>query len=168
MIDGLRRPRSRHVSEAVSDSFVIAEFLDNTYPDTPRLFPRGTRALQVTLISTSEKNVKLWPIMLPATHASLGATGQAYYREKLTRKKLEEFSPPGPVSEGCWKQVKQWFDVVQDGWLQMEEGPYFMGTTISFADIVLASYSMWIRKILGEESEEWKDIISWNGSRWGN
>lgn len=50
----------------------------------------------------------------------------------------------------------------------MEEGPYFMGTTISFADIVLASYSMWIRKILGEESEEWKDIISWNGSRWGN
>jgi hypothetical protein len=91
--------------------------------------------------------------MLPAIHASLGATGQAYYRgtvEKLVRKKLNESSPPGPVHEGDEGSWKQWFDVV-DGWLRMKEGPYFMGTTISFANIVLTSYLMWIIMVLGEE-----------------
>jgi len=50
--------------------------------------------------------------MLPAIHASLGATGQAYYREtveKLVRKKLNESSPPGPVhegDEGSWTSAK--------------------------------------------------------------
>jgi len=107
--------------------------------------------------------------MLPATHANLGPSGQGYYRatvEKLIGKKLEDFSPSGPVRDECWKQVKQWFNVV-DGWLKLEEGPYFMGNTISFTDIILVSYLTWIRKVLGEESEEWKDIICWHSSRWG-
>ena len=176
-LDGSGRPRytlpviqdPHHGPEPISDSFAIAEYLDRTYPETPTLLPSGTNALQAAFISTFEKNVKLWPIMLPATHTNLRKPGQEYYRktvETLIGKKLEDLSPPGPVREECWKQVKQWFDVV-DGWFQKEEGPYFMGNKISFADIVVASYLTWVRIILGEESEGWKDIITWNSSRWG-
>jgi glutathione S-transferase len=158
----------RHGHEVISDSFAIAEYLNNTYSSTLKSFPSGTKALQAAFIATFEKNVKLWPIMLPATHDNLSVAGQDYYRktvETFLGRKLEELSPPGPVRDQCWKEVKQWFDVV-DGWFQLEEGQYFMGDKISFVDIVLASYLTWIKTMLGEGSDEWKEIISWNNHRW--
>jgi glutathione S-transferase len=178
--DGSGRPRytlpmihdPRHgPNHIIADSFKIAEYLDKAYPDTPRLLPQGTKVLQEAFVSTFEKNVKLWPILVPAAHAKLSDRGQGHYRklvEHWVGKKLEELSPPGPVRDGCWKQVREWLDVV-DKWFQKEDhnGLYVMGETMSFADIGIASVFTWARKVLGESSEEWQDLIRWNEGRWG-
>lgn len=163
-------PRQGH-NHFISDSFKIAEYLDEVYPDTPRLLPQGTKSLQEAFISTFEKNVKLWPILVPAAHSHVSSRGQEFYRklvEQFSEKKLEELSPPGPVRDGCWKQVKEWLDVV-DGWLQKEDnnGPYVMGETMSFADIAVASVFTCARRLLGDSSEEWQELMRWNGGRWG-
>jgi hypothetical protein len=42
-----------------------------------------------------------------------------------------------------------------------------MGDTISFADFVAGSYLKWMQVSLGKDSEEWKQISSWNEGRWG-
>lgn len=54
-----------------------------------------------------------------------------------------------------------------DQWLQKSGGPYVMGNTISFADFVLGGWLKWMQVALGKDSEEWKQISSWNEGRWG-
>lgn len=154
----------------ISDSFKIAEYLDETYPDTPQLLPQGTKTLQAAFISTFEKNVNMSPITIPAAHTYLGSRAQESYRkvcEAFVGKKLEELSPPGPVREACWQKVREWFGVV-DGWLQKEDhnGPYVMGETISFADIAVVSCLATFRNLVGDSSEEWQELIHWHSGRW--
>ena len=31
---------------------------------------------------------------------------------------------------------------------------------------IIAANLMWIRETLGEASDEWKDVLSWDGGRW--
>ena len=45
-------------------------------------------------------------------------------------------------------------------------GEYVMGDTLTYADIALASYIIWIRNTFGRESEEWRDVSSWHGGKW--
>ena len=41
-----------------------------------------------------------------------------------------------------------------------------MGDQVSFADIQIASTLMWVKRSLGENSEEWKRVSGWNGGKW--
>ena len=41
-----------------------------------------------------------------------------------------------------------------------------MGDTVSWADFFTSGYLMYFKNIWGEDSEEWKDIASWNEGRW--
>ena len=47
-----------------------------------------------------------------------------------------------------------------------KKGPYMMGDTISWSDLVLFSFLSLFKTIWGEDSPEWKDIASWNNGRW--
>lgn len=159
-----------HSTDAVvSDSAAIAEYLDATYPSTPALFPRGTLALQHAFSKAHADTLDgLWEIILPASNAKLNPPSQEYFRrtrEAFFGAKLEELSPPGPTREKHWAQVKRGFDVV-NGWLEKnEQGKTFvMGDTISYADIVIVSFLIWMKRVL--EVKEWKDIESWHGGRW--
>ena len=42
----------------------------------------------------------------------------------------------------------------------------FLGDTICFADIQIASYFAWAKVCLGEDSKEWERILGWHGGRW--
>jgi len=42
----------------------------------------------------------------------------------------------------------------------------FLGAQVSFADIVLASALLWLRRIYGAQSAEWARVGTWDGGRW--
>ena len=48
------------------------------------------------------------------------------------------------------------------------KGPFVMGDTISWADFVISGFLMFFKSIWDKDSEEWKDIASWNEGRWEN
>lgn len=74
--------------------------------------------------------------------------------------------PKGEARKVEWAKVKDGFGKV-DAWLQKgkADGPYVMGNTVSFADLVIAAWMTWLKKIWDEESEEWRDIQTWHGGR---
>lgn len=47
-----------------------------------------------------------------------------------------------------------------------EEKQWFFGDTFSFADAILAGYLIWVKLILGKDSEEWRALAGWDGGRW--
>lgn len=75
--------------------------------------------------------------------------------------------PTGAARDVEWAKVKDGFNVV-DGWLQAskEDGPYALGQTPGFVDFFIGARLTWFRLVFGEDSEEWKDITSWNEGRW--
>ena len=89
---------------AVSESAVIARYLDKTYPDKPTLIPSEADALHAAFNAAFGAALvpDLLQIMLPASHAQLRAKSDKYFRttrEAFFGAKLEEFAdlfyPPG-------------------------------------------------------------------------
>ena len=52
-------------------------------------------------------------------------------------------------------------------WFEGNEGDFVMGSEPCFADTAICAFLQFTRTTLGEESEEWKDVASWNDGRWG-
>jgi glutathione S-transferase len=156
----------------VSDSWDIAEYLDATYPDTPRLFPKGSQALQHSFTSAFKLQLDvIWFFIMPAAFDRLNEASKPYFRaarEGFFGKKLEDFSPVGPVRDEQWKAVKGALDVV-DYWLArgVPGQAYIAGDSPSFVDFVVGARFMWMKLVFGEDSQLWKEISSWHGGRWG-
>lgn len=157
----------------VSDSIEIARYLDKTYPETSTLFPPGSYALQEAFQVAHEKTAAeaMYLIMLPLSHAKLNTVSQAYFRrtrEAIYGMKLEEFSPLGPKRDLHWKNLKEIYAVMADWLAKGEPGPFMMGDKISYADVTIAGFIMWMRTTFGSESAEWKDILTWQDGTWAN
>jgi glutathione S-transferase len=151
-------------NKAISDSMEIARYLDATYPAATPLFPPGSEALQGIIDRNAFEGLRY--IILPITCAYLNPVSEAYYRrtrEALYGKRLEELSPIGPQREEHWKRVQEAFGVVAS---LLEGKKFLLGDTISFADLRIASSVLWIKRSIGAQSQEWKDIEEWNGGRW--
>ncbi|KAG6826210.1 hypothetical protein H0H92_000705 [Tricholoma furcatifolium] len=160
-----------NTSTSLAESAAIAEYLDKAYPNTPKLFPSGSHALQYAFIEAlSDKLKSLWAFSLPASHAILNPISQEYFRttrEKSFGKTLEDVIPKGDEAKVEWAKVKAAFDAVND-WLEKgkSNGPYFLGKEPAFVDFVLAAYLLYLKKIWGGNSGQWRDISSWNDGRW--
>jgi glutathione S-transferase len=152
----------------VSDSFQIAEYLDKTYPDTPRVIPPGTRALQAAFIDASWSKMvgNLFKFLMPKVSQALNKSGEEYFRrtrEAAIGSTLEEMYPTGDKAEEVWKNAEADFAVVY-GWLREDE--FVIGDKISFADFAIGGVLVVSRVLLGEESEEWKRMLGWHNGRW--
>ncbi len=81
---------------------------------------------------------------------------------------MEEFAPPGPKRNEVWAAVKAGFDTVAVKYASNGDGtlPYFYGDKISYADLVVVSYLLYIKTILGPDNPEWKEMEDWNEGRW--
>ncbi|PIL22626.1 hypothetical protein GSI_15317 [Ganoderma sinense ZZ0214-1] len=157
----------------VSDSAVIARYLDKTYPDKPTLIPPEADALHAAFNEAFRAALMpdLLQIMLPATHAQLRAKSDKYFRatrETRFGAKLEEFAPVGSEKrERHWKGIEQALDTFAQ-WLSAggQEKLFFLGDRISYADMTVAGFLVWIKIVLGEDSKEWQDVLKWNDGRW--
>jgi len=155
----------------ISDSVLIAEYLEKTYPDTPQIFPHNTFALQAAFTAAFVNNLSaLWNFIVPATYAILTPRSQEYYRrtrEKSFGKSLEDIAPKGEAAVAEWAKFRDGLGKV-DAWYAKNggQGPFLLGETPSSGDIDVASCLNWLRVIWGDDSQEWKDISSWNNGRW--
>jgi glutathione S-transferase len=156
----------------LSDSFLIAEYLEETYPTTPRIFPHGTRSLQHAFqFAFGERLAAVRPFILPSVLPKLGTQrSEEYFR----RTKELALGRPLVVPEGA-ERAEQWAKF-RDSMSKVDEclakadtkGPFVMGDTISWADFFISGFLMFWKRVWGEDSEEWKDIASWNEGRWKN
>jgi glutathione S-transferase len=160
-------PRTNAV---VSESATIAEYLDETYPDKPPIFPKGSKALQYTFCDAHWPHwASLATTLLPRTCDKLKEGSKPYFRytkEVAFGKKFEELSPVGPVRDGHWKGVKDGLNAIDGMMAKIPDQPYIAGDSPSYVDIILASRLMWAKIVLGEDSELWKEVTTWNGGRW--
>ncbi|KAH9480880.1 Glutathione S-transferase-like protein ustS [Psilocybe cubensis] len=145
----------------IADSILIAEYLEKTYPATPKLFPNGTRALQAAMGDSIFPTLEVilcvtYPEMMPRfTPATMDHATPILERVR-TKNRAED-----------WKKLKECMDKI-NGWYARndESGTYIFGETPTWADIVLAAWLFYARRALDEDSENWKDICSWNDGRW--
>ncbi|EIW58149.1 uncharacterized protein TRAVEDRAFT_124779 [Trametes versicolor FP-101664 SS1] len=156
----------------LSESAAIARHLDKTYPDTPRLIPAGTDALHAAFHYAIHSVVDpdRRPLFVPAVPEHLLPRSQAYFhttREVLFGGSLRDVAPPGPKREKHWVGLRKAFGTVAQ-WFQADgiDKPFLLGDNIGFADITLASFLVSTRIVFGENSEEWKNIMTWDNGRW--
>ncbi|KAG6836626.1 hypothetical protein H0H93_005969 [Arthromyces matolae] len=158
---------------AISDSAVIAEYLDATYPDTPKLMPLGTDEFfqQEFLIRSRIMMRNIVQFTFPATERMLSPSSQRYYKTAISGSR----SPCGIITRESlpteWEKVQADFNAFAV-WLYEHEavqkdGPYILGEKVSFLDFVLGGHLFWVREALGEESKEWNDISTWNDGKFG-
>ncbi|KAE9390304.1 hypothetical protein BT96DRAFT_865645 [Gymnopus androsaceus JB14] len=156
---------------AIADSALIAEYLDETYPSTPRLIPPGTHALQGAFRELFYS--KLMPLvarLVVVNVPSMLPTPRSieYFNkrrsEDLGVSTLEALRVPPEEKDGEWDKVKDVFGIVNA--LMKDGDTWVMGDTPSFADFVLASWGATVRSMYGKESAEWKRIMSWDEGRW--
>jgi glutathione S-transferase len=151
-------------NKTISDSAAIARYLDETYPSTTPLLPPGSEAL---LNFVNRKTiVSLHSILCLKICRDLTPVGEEYYRrarEAQFGKKLEELSPVGPQREEDWMQVRECITAAAT---LLDGKKFVLGDTISFADVTIAALMLWLKRTLGAESQEWKDMEGWNDGIW--
>ncbi|KAJ2929145.1 hypothetical protein H1R20_g7945, partial [Candolleomyces eurysporus] len=171
-------------NKAVSESLAIAEYLDATYPNEnehPRLIKPGTLGFTRAFAKCIDTLLipPVAPFLLPGTFPIVLERSREYFRRTrepyFGGKKLEDVIPKGEAKVVALKKVEDVFGVFA-GWYNTnpyEESselagghPWLMGTEPSYPDLILAGYVMWMKKVWGEDSEEWKEASSWNGRKW--
>ncbi|KAG1739981.1 hypothetical protein EDB19DRAFT_1895386 [Suillus lakei] len=160
-----------NTGKVVSDSFLIAEYLDTTYPSGTTLFPPGTKPLMAALEAGVIGGIgSILPYQLAISCYILNPSSEKYFRatrEATYGKKIEEFSPAGTQRDADWAKAKEGLVAVND-WLSKNGGGKFvMGNTVSYADGILGAWLTWIKITNGDSSAAWKDFASWHGGRWG-
>ncbi|KAH7913834.1 hypothetical protein BJ138DRAFT_1145100 [Hygrophoropsis aurantiaca] len=157
-----------NTGKVIADSFAIAEYLDETYPNAPTLFPRGTKALfaafEAGIVNAIGPIVRLQLALSPL----LNGPSEKYYRstrEALFGMKIEEMSPIGEKRDEDLAKFKASLASV-DEWLAKSNGEYVMNDTVSYADAILNAWLIWIKLVHGADSEVWKNIANWNEGRW--
>jgi len=156
----------------LADSLLIAEYLEKTYPDTPSIFPHETKSLQYAFQSSFGIGA-VRPFIIPTIFPKLGTQrSEDYYRrtrEISFGKTLEDVVPVGNERIEEWAKFREGLNKVDQCFAKTDaKGPFVMGDTISWSDIFVSSYLIWFKIVWGEDSEEWKDVASWNEGRWGN
>lgn len=164
------------VKAALADSFPIAQYLDEAYPDAPKLIPEGTLEDQKAFANGFMRSVlPVLIIIIKLTHAKLNDASKDHF----ARARGRDFQPLFKVDnlvDWPWSpedQAKLWADAKAaldklDAKLSEtdEKGPWYLGDKVSFADLVIGSCFIWMRLVLGEDSKEWANVKSWNGGRW--
>ncbi|KAK0430511.1 hypothetical protein EV421DRAFT_1721502, partial [Armillaria borealis] len=153
----------------ISESAAIVEYLDATYPDTPRVIPPRTRVLHTAFVAAFESQLKaIGPFTKPGVSAILSPRSEAFFRktrEESVGVTVGDILPPGEHRASQLAVVKDDLGKV-DKW--MTEGHTFvMGETPTFADFTMSAWLFFLRICLGEDSPKWKELSSWHDGRWG-
>ncbi|KAF9479953.1 hypothetical protein BDN70DRAFT_981766 [Pholiota conissans] len=118
------------------------------------------------------KLATVWQFVIPAVHDILNPASQEYFRttrEKLFGKKLEDVVPSLESDEGKeeWKKVEEGFAGMAV-WYSKNggKGPFLLGERVSWPDVVVGGYLLWLKAAWGEHDRKWKDVMGWHGGIW--
>jgi glutathione S-transferase len=162
-------PRTRTY---ISDSLEIALHVDRRYTTTTanangRLFPEGQEALiRVWNEMWVDRVVKpIFPYMLvrvyeQLTPGSANAFRMAY--ERRFKGTLESLA-----SEDNWTSFRHGLTYFASLYPSAEARFVGGGEEPTYADFVVAGWMVWLKRVLGEESEKWREVAEADGGRWG-
>jgi glutathione S-transferase len=108
------------------------------------------------------------PAILLERCSVLNPTSQEYFRRtrEATGKRLEDISSLEQQREAHWNKIEEEFEKV-DGWFaKSDHGDFILGDVISYADITIAAWILWMKTIFGADSKEMTDIEGWHEGRW--
>ncbi|KIY67981.1 hypothetical protein CYLTODRAFT_431077 [Cylindrobasidium torrendii FP15055 ss-10] len=144
----------------VSGSDQIAAYLDTTYPDTPKAFPGNIEGLSRAYITATVSAIgAIYTLVLPKTTPYLNPVSAEYF---VATKPPSRADPEN--AKELWASVKAGFTKLA-GWTSPKD-TFVLGEKPSFPDFFVGSILFWTKKSFGKDSEEWKDIESWDGGRW--
>ena len=158
--------RDPNTGAIITDSWEIAVYLDNTYPEKP-VFPEGTKGLIsafATMFSDQIRPAIKFPLVRVAE--VLNERSAEYFlttRQIHFNQKIEEWSPEGPEREKHWSIFEKALATGKAVY-DKTEGKWLMGNTFSYADILTASGLFWFKRVLRDD--EWKRIAAWHDGHW--
>ena len=152
----------------ITDSWVIAEYLDKTYPEKP-IFPNGSKALISAFDSALDAaRGDSFRFGLLRSSQILNERSRVYFIAARGADgiggNVDEWSPEGPKRDAHWEITEKGFYNSAKKWYDLVEGKWLMGDTFSYADILLATRSFWYKKVYLED--EWKRIASLHDGKW--
>ncbi|KAF5348565.1 hypothetical protein D9756_009622 [Leucocoprinus leucothites] len=154
---------------ALTDSVQIAQYLDKTYPHTPRVFPNDSDGLQFAFAELHDQRLAPgWPLIFPAVAKILNPPSAEYFYRTRTQafgKPLEELIKSEEERVETMKKFKGLWDALE-AWYSKTDGPFLMGEVISFADFVVASDVKFVLAAWGEGSVNWREFATWHGGKW--
>ncbi|SJK98988.1 uncharacterized protein ARMOST_02269 [Armillaria ostoyae] len=143
-------------------------YLDKTYPSSGHvLIPTGTMTLQLAFSSAV---VDIFTPFEPFFDHNItikmnDATAEYFMRVRLGGVAKVD-TPEDEEREKLWAKAKENLGKMNK-WFEGNEGNFVMGNEPSFADTAICAFLQFTRTMFAEESEERKDIASWNDGRWG-
>ena len=163
-----------HDSESdavVTDSFVIAKYLDEKYPSTPSFVPRGCDAAIILLDEHFMGyfghiySVIIRPIIRALNPPSAKFFSEAHLQRSDWEDVVKEDDGPGKTEayakfRECLEQLASVYD--KNG----KETIFFINDSFSFADCITIAFLKWVRTMVGVDSEEWKILENCAGGRW--
>ncbi|KZP05298.1 hypothetical protein FIBSPDRAFT_940540 [Athelia psychrophila] len=149
---------------------VIHDHATNASSPTQPL-SHGSHALQAAFDKAHERITltHLYPLMGLSAVIPLNPPSEHYCRTKEGPKSgatLEEVALKGEGRDERWKKVLEGHELIAGWFPKHEEGSFVLGRYISFADLVLVSFLGRARIMFGEESGEWKALLSWQKGWW--
>jgi len=158
--------------KTVADSLLIAEYLDETYPDTQRLVPEGTHMLHTTFMQSFRAALSedFFDVVYNRTIVHLSPRGKEWYEKKLSARSKEWYDKNGrhrgmKSEKDGLKEVQKGLDKVES-WYKPGDKFASGSQKLIFADLMIAGFLVWAKILLGEESAEWQDTLTWHNGRW--
>jgi glutathione S-transferase len=155
---------------AITDSEPIARYLEEQYPTQSLFFPPRTRALQAAhraQLRSIGRSV-VYPMLVYDQWRTQPPRSQLYIRETREQmfggKRLEDIAPRGEEREAALRHTKEFFDeVARTIKTNGDDSLFLTEDVISYADVDIASYLMWLRHTDGDNSRDILQAITSSG-----
>ena len=163
-----------NTGKSVVGSSAIAQYLDSTYPETPRVIPEGTEAFHEALQAAFDSVFMptLAYLIMPIAYENvLNDASKVHFkaaREKVVGGDMAIWSPAESDTRAKqWVALEKAFGKIA-GWLDAagKQRQFFMRDRVSFADFILGARLIWMKRTLGKDSDEWRKVAGWHGGRW--
>jgi len=129
----------------VHDSWAIAEYLEDTYPDAPALFPgaTGRQMAKMTNEWTDGLHGTIFPCIILDIFRRLDAEDQAYFRktrEARFGESLEDLQAGRDARIGEFREV-----ALASMRVHLSERPYIAGAAPAYGDYIVFGTFQWAR-----------------------
>ncbi|KAH9890216.1 hypothetical protein F4778DRAFT_377330 [Xylariomycetidae sp. FL2044] len=149
-------------NKVVGDSLDIAVYLDEKYPETPRLFRHSIgiyAAFNAHMDSVFTTGAILY--RLPFNPETADRV-KAEFCRRFKAKSWDELTVTGQAR----REALEAFEVALGGaskYFRFSDGPFIGGKEPDYADIIIGGWLM----SFSEAVPEWEEIRTWHGGLWG-
>jgi glutathione S-transferase len=153
----------------VGDTFEIALYLDEAYPNAPRLIPAGTvgvyAAFNIQVDAVFTNHTVLCMDCMPFNPATADKT-KATFAWRAGKASWDEMLPSEEARSGVLTSFEAALGGLVKCYRRLDEGPFLEGAKPTYADLIVGGWLAMMKRCL--RSEEWKQLEAWHGGLWGN